>query len=637
MSTSDNMPSDLCSPWITGDEVEAYYEACTGNVLTSTPVQLDDVAFDASWLLYQLTARMFPGVCESSVRPCQGTCGCWGMGDFTTGLNGPWLWGYWGGLYGGGWFWRSNEDGRPCGCSAESRVKLSGYVREILEVLIGGVPLPATDPVSGAPNYRLDRNKWLVRLWTPNAAAPNAPTVNMWPGCFAAGTLIQTDRGLRPIEDVRVGDRVLTHRNRWRKVVWAGKTGDSEVVTVSGRGGKVTCTPDHRFWVERLLVKAGQWAGEGHEWVEAADLEGCAWSVPSFAEPLPVPLPFPDVPDNFWSFIGRWVGDGWTDKANRVTICCGLHERDELVDLLTKTGWRWRESGGSSGGSHDNARFRFQSAALARWLREQFGTSAHDKELPAWILGMPENDRRDFLEGYVSADGWRGTAASGRGRPYTSIHTVSRRLAFGVRVLAGTLGHFAMLYEGHAGSDPRTVTYRVNWPEAKPGTPHSQARVAGDHLVGRVKSVRSVSGQLPVYDLTVEEDHSFVADGIVVHNCQNMNLEPDQPGTFEITYTWGHDVPTAGLMAAKELAVQLWLACVGAAECALNPRVTKIVRQNIEIDRSSIFAQFWKSGSTGIPLVDQFIAGVNPNGQRRAAAIWTPDREPFARVSGRQP
>ena len=36
---------------------------------------------------------------------------------------------------------------------------------------------------------------------------------------------------------------------------------------------------------------------------------------------------------------------------------------------------------------------------------------------------------------------------------------------------------------------------------------------------------------VPVYDLTVEEDHSFVANGFVVHNCQDFSLAGKQAGS----------------------------------------------------------------------------------------------------------
>ena len=36
---------------------------------------------------------------------------------------------------------------------------------------------------------------------------------------FVKGTLITTDRGLIPIEQLNVGDFVLTHTNKYRKII----------------------------------------------------------------------------------------------------------------------------------------------------------------------------------------------------------------------------------------------------------------------------------------------------------------------------------------------------------------------------------------------------------------------------------
>jgi phage-related minor tail protein len=69
--------------------------------------------------------------------------------------------------------------------------------------------------------------------------------------CIAESTLIETERGLVPIENVVVDERVMT-RNGLRRVVWSGVTRkDAEVLTVTTvRGDKVTCTPDHRIWAQ---------------------------------------------------------------------------------------------------------------------------------------------------------------------------------------------------------------------------------------------------------------------------------------------------------------------------------------------------------------------------------------------------
>src|SRR5579863_6376643 len=55
------------------------------------------------------------------------------------------------------------------------------------------------------------------------------------PPCFVADTLILTARGMVPIPAVVVDDLVLTHSNRWRRVLRTGSTVAATVIA-SGHG-----------------------------------------------------------------------------------------------------------------------------------------------------------------------------------------------------------------------------------------------------------------------------------------------------------------------------------------------------------------------------------------------------------------
>nr|MBA3583713.1 phage tail tape measure protein [Gemmatimonadota bacterium] len=67
--------------------------------------------------------------------------------------------------------------------------------------------------------------------------------------CIAEGTLIETEDGQQPIEDVPMGARVWT-RNGLREVLWSGLTREmaTTFVVETATGAVVVCTPDHRIW-----------------------------------------------------------------------------------------------------------------------------------------------------------------------------------------------------------------------------------------------------------------------------------------------------------------------------------------------------------------------------------------------------
>lgn len=117
--------------------------------------------------------------------------------------------------------------------------------------------------------------------------------------------------------------------------------------------------------------------------------------------------------------------------------------------------------------------------------------------------------------------------------------------------------------------------------------------------------------------------------------CQDLSLADTEPGTYSVVYEWGAPPPELGKQAAAQLAVELWKASPGnQGECRLPNKVTKLVRQGISMDRVVGMADMLRAGATGLQLVDAFVALVNPQKARMRSAVFTPDRDPFARQLG---
>lgn len=155
-------PTALCSAWIDGAAVDR----CGRSSLVSNPGDLDDVAYDASYLLYVLSGRRYPGVCEWTVRPCRRACP--GLLSVSAGIMPPWYWGW----FSGSWAWRDESGAGRCGCGSESSVDLAGWVREITQVKIDG---DIVDP----DTYEVVNHRTLVRR-----DDPGPPVVaRRWPSC----------------------------------------------------------------------------------------------------------------------------------------------------------------------------------------------------------------------------------------------------------------------------------------------------------------------------------------------------------------------------------------------------------------------------------------------------------------------
>jgi hypothetical protein len=112
-------------------------------------------------------------------------------------------------------------------------------------------------------------------------------------------------------------------------------------------------------------------------------------------------------------------------------------------------------------------------------------------------------------------------------------------------------------------------------------------------------------------------------DGTLWPLCQNMALPDTEPGTWSVAYGQGLPVPFGGNLAAGKLAGELAKACEG-QDCALPERVTEITREGVTMTLLDP-QEFLEEGRTGIALVDQWIAAVNPYKHRSPATVWSPD------------
>lgn len=336
--------------------------------------------------------------------------------------------------------------------------------------------------------------------------------------CFTAGTPVLTSRGYQPIESVIVGDLVLTHENRWRRVTDTMNRPVSEVVEFSPG---FYATPEHR-----VLSRAPgrQWMNEIRQyrrtlgeasWREAQDLGGTF-----VAHPLSIPAFDDDTPKPpcglTWWQVGRWVADGHTHSGTRdpiVSLGYAKVNRD-----LSQFGGDWKLTREKTA-----LKLRLSSGREAgEWLRRHFGYLAVNKTIPAWAFSMSEDDRQELLDGYWSGDG-HSTPSGVRST------SVSPTLTAGIATLAESLDYTVSIF--HVETAPTTeiegrVVNQANYWQlhAIPDDGRYTA-VDGDWRWVKIrKNPKRIEGDFRVFDLTVEEDHSFVASGIAVHNCQDISI-----------------------------------------------------------------------------------------------------------------
>lgn len=160
--------------WCSADDIAA----CTGTSVTDDPVGLLNATQWATDVMQSVLARQFRGVTQDTIRPTRLGCQCWGAPSPGGGI--PFQWGFWA-AQGAALGWGYQDVPAPIGCGWMSEYALSYPVQGIVSVLVDGTAL---DP----SQYRVDEERWLVRLPDANGQNPG------WPVCQNM-TLPSTDSG----------------------------------------------------------------------------------------------------------------------------------------------------------------------------------------------------------------------------------------------------------------------------------------------------------------------------------------------------------------------------------------------------------------------------------------------------------
>jgi DNA (cytosine-5)-methyltransferase 1 len=376
------------------------------------------------------------------------------------------------------------------------------------------------------------------------------PVALCWlsPDCFPVGTLILTNKGYQAIEEIKVGDTVLTHKQRWRAVIETS-TAQKQIVEIRGHGHHgLQCSMEHPFFVKSRTnvwkndIRQYRAVYSSPEWAPASMLQkDWYWSSPTIIPKLEIPDMLSNAKERKLSIdsrlmwlAGRYVGDGWTRLTERraeLVIICGKHESGELksrIDMWPRTGRRVvdGELSWNSRELRTAVQYYTNSRALVKWLRENFGHSAKMKRIPAWLYGANKEIKEAFLDGYLSADGWKGKCRFGK--EMIELNTVSKMLAYGLKQLAMTMGFSVSV---HINNSPNKIIegravksnkiYKVKWrKELTKG--HAQTFVEDGLLWSPIRD-KEVKGINTVYNIGVEEDESYIAEGIVVHNCKHFS------------------------------------------------------------------------------------------------------------------
>jgi hypothetical protein len=307
--------------------------------------------------------------------------------------------------------------------------------------------------------------------------------------CLSPDTWVYTEDGVKQVKSFIIGDKVLTHKGRYRRVV-ALKERNAERVKVTFNKLKafpVTCSTDHPFLLD------GGWKDAGNLIYGDKVIRPCVNESP--LSPIP-------QSKEVYNMLGWWVAEG-SIRNNQVQFSGNIDE----IEVFENIGKLFVRYGADS--------YRIKQVCdkgIVLYIRRaprvftdvfrSLYVGPCRKNIPAWIINSPMELLLEFSNGLWSGDGdVRGT-----------LTTVSDEIAAGALMIKQKLG----MQQSCSVAVESTHTLRVYGNIGSYNDRQTSPKIgSGTSLVESVEKI----GFGKVISVQIEEDETICVVGAVTHNC----------------------------------------------------------------------------------------------------------------------
>lgn len=407
-----------------------------------------------------------------------------------------------------------------------------------------------------------------------DVASQNMPTSmrNALYWCLPPGTLIEMEGGqLRAVEDVRTDDKVLTRGLTIEKVKAVSvRQVDEEIVRLElagyGRNLPLRLTANHNVWrIKTPNLKPNQVAAgvtfEKAEKVPAGKVEeGDYFATPlplrTWAKPRTHPTNWPEGKSRFSGWLtGMYAAEGChlrESSGRLIGLRFTLGEDDEKTGVLTQLIKYLENETGKAYGHYtppsrpDVRLVTAHDEELPDWMVEHVPGLAQTKTLSPAIFGYSDEFLLGLLGGMLDGDGGLSTT---KGRYHAaSIWTSSEKLARQFQRIVYCVGLTPSVCRimSSSGFKEDSVGYSLTFTkrDTEVLAPYSiklstakatrsdflkfdrdRSRgwavfIRDGYVYHRVRHVKREQYNGPVYNLEVNRDHSYIANGLIVANCE---------------------------------------------------------------------------------------------------------------------
>lgn len=241
--------------------------------------------------------------------------------------------------------------------------------------------------------------------------------------CLPSGSFIHTSKGLKKIENIQIGDKVLTFSG-YHSVINKFAQGVQPLVQVITQTGKFRCTANHKIAVLRTI------SGE-YEWVEASNLgkgdrliftaeaiDGASINLPEDDYVRPkmattvkeISIPLLDT-DLAW-FIGYYHANGHSTlrelspgKRNGINTIAVPKLAPHVADKIKCQLERFGVKATITDGDGECFSVRTASVPLALYIQKNIKKSSTSIRIPQFILENTQEIRSSYVAGVMDGDG----------------------------------------------------------------------------------------------------------------------------------------------------------------------------------------------------------------------------------------
>ena len=340
--------------------------------------------------------------------------------------------------------------------------------------------------------------------------------------CFVGDTQVLTSKGYVAIKNIKLNDEVLTHENTFKSVIDIGSDGEKRVFKVESDGTlPIECTENHPFLVKH---KSKLWNNTTYRYdtIYHTPEKVRLFNMRPNKDYIGVPIindnetNYSDVSNEILWLLGRYVAGGYLSKEKQQLF---LVIRDTETNLFNVSQTTYKVERVTDSYS----RFVFDSNTTFYKIVNSgiFGFELNNRVIPLEFLQLSKDKLFYFIKGLMSDNSCNKEIFGTH-----TITTASRQFAEGLVLAIQKVYRVGckILYKKH--KNVYTVQFKLN--------PRKVNYLAEANCIWYpVKRITDLHLNKKIYNITVEETHTYTANNCYVYNCQDFSLAGAQAGGDE--------------------------------------------------------------------------------------------------------